>query len=73
MASNVANCGGLLIDGSTIVVDSVTKAIKVGGDNIVVTPAVAQADSEATTVELLLADFNTLLANLRTAGFIATE
>ncbi|RBP89393.1 head fiber protein [Cytobacillus firmus] len=36
------------------------------------TQAVAQVDSTATDVAGLVADFNTLLANLRTAGIIAT-
>ena len=38
-----------------------------------VVPAAAQADSEAATVEALKEDFNTLLAALRTAGFIAAN
>ena len=37
-----------------------------------ITPAAAQADSEATTIASLKEDFNTLLAALRTAGFMAT-
>jgi hypothetical protein len=36
-------------------------------------PAVAQADSTATDVAGLVADFNTLLYNLRTAGIIKQE
>lgn len=36
-------------------------------------PAEAQADSEATTVEELVDDFNALLAKFRAAGFIAEE
>jgi len=35
------------------------------------TPAAAQADSTATTVAQIVSDFNTLLANLRSAGIIA--
>lgn len=36
-----------------------------------ITPAAAQADSEATTIATLKADFNALLAALRTAGLLA--
>ena len=36
-----------------------------------ITPAAAQADSEATTIAALKADFNALLAALRTAGLLA--
>lgn len=32
-----------------------------------------QADSEATTVELLVADFNALLAKLKAAGLMAAD
>jgi len=35
--------------------------------------AAAQADSTATTVAGLVADFNSLLAKLRAAGYLATE
>ena len=38
-----------------------------------ITPAAYQAASEATTVGLLRADFNTLLANLKAAGLVASE
>lgn len=38
-----------------------------------VTPAAAQADSEATTVAALKGDFNDLLAKLRAAGLMAEE
>ena len=34
-----ANCGGLLIDNSTIVVDATTKAIKVASGTTIVAPA----------------------------------
>ena len=37
-----------------------------------VTPAAAQADSEATTIAGLKEDFNALLAAMRTAGLLAT-
>ena len=36
-----------------------------------ITPAAAQADSEATTIAMLKTDFNALLAALRTAGLLA--
>ena len=36
-----------------------------------ITPAAAQADSEATTIAALKTDFNALLAALRTAGLLA--
>ena len=38
-----------------------------------ITPAAAQADSEATTVGALKNDFNGLLAKLRAAGLMAVE
>ena len=38
-----------------------------------VTPAAYQAASTATTVALLRDDFNTLLANLKAAGFVSDE
>jgi len=42
------------------------------GAKLTATQAAAQADSAATDIAGLVADFNTLLANLRTAGIIAT-
>lgn len=36
-------------------------------------PMSIQADSTATTIEGLVADFNALLSKLRTAGLMATE
>lgn len=107
-----ANCGGLIIDGDTLVVDSTTKALKVASGTTIVAPATdstlggvipdgdiitidvdgnitvtdasetdkgvvlqaeLQADSEATTVEGLVTDFNALLAKLQTAGIMASE
>ena len=55
-----ANCGGLLIDNSTIVVDATTKALKVASGTVlapdattttkgIVLQSEAQADSVATT------------------------
>lgn len=38
-----------------------------------VTPAAAQADSTATEISDLVADFNALLAKLRTAGLMEDE
>ena len=35
--------------------------------------AAAQADSTAATIDALVTDFNDLLANLRTAGLLASE
>ena len=77
-----ANCGGLVIDGSTLVVDSTTKALKVASGTTlapdattttkgIVKQSVAQADSTATDIAGLKADFNALLAKLRTAGILA--
>ncbi|MBR2571600.1 MAG: Head fiber protein [Clostridia bacterium] len=43
-----------------------------GSSGTVLTPAAAQADSEATTIAALKEDFNTLLAALRTAGLMET-
>ena len=42
-------------------------------EGIELTRAVAQADSEATTIAVLKDDFNALLLKLRTAGILATE
>ena len=76
-----ANCGGLLIDNSTIVVDATTKALKVASGTVlapdasttvkgVVLQSGAQADSVATTASGVVTDFNALLAKLRTAGIL---
>lgn len=37
------------------------------------TPAAFQADSVATTIEELVTEFNSLLANLKAAGLMASE
>ena len=59
--------GGIKVgDGLSIDADGVLSA-----DGI--TPAENQAASEATSVELLLADFNALLAKLKAAGFMAAD
>ncbi len=68
-----ANCGGLLIDGVTIVKDATTKQLKVADGVVVLTPATYQADSVATDVAGIVADFNALLLKLQTAGLMATE
>ena len=76
-----ANCGGLLIDNSTIVVDATTKALKVASGTVlapdattttkgIVLQSEAQADSVATTASGVVTDFNALLAKLRTAGIL---
>jgi len=50
-----------------------TLEIKPGATVTGLPKATAQADSTATTVAGLVADFNSLLAKLRTAGYLATE
>ena len=77
-----ANCGGLLIDGVTLVKDPTTRQLKVASGTVlapdattatkgIVKQSVAQADSIATDVAGLKSDFNALLAKLRTAGILA--
>ena len=77
-----ANCGGLLIDGVTLVKDPTTRQLKVASGTTlapdattttkgIVKQSVAQADSTATDIAGLKADFNALLAKLRTAGILA--
>ena len=57
--------GGVKVGSGLTITDGVLSA-----DGV--TPATAQADSEATTIDALKEDFNTLLAALRTAGLLAT-
>lgn len=57
--------GGVKIGSGLTITDGVLSA-----DGI--TPAAAQADSEATTIAGLKEDLNALLAALRTAGLLAT-
>ena len=68
--------GGVIPDG-TIITVSETGAITVPSatDTVkgVVKQATNQADSTATTVELLLADFNALLLKLKTAGIMVAD
>ena len=64
-AATVSTLGGVKVgSGLSITAEGVLSA-----DGI--TPAAAQADSEATTIATLKADFNALLAALRTAGLLA--
>ena len=77
----IAGCGGLKIDGTTLVVDGTTGSLKVASGTTIVPDATtttkgavleaeAQADSVATTIAGLVVDFNALLAKLRTSGAI---
>ena len=64
-AATASTLGGIKVgNGLSITAEGVLSA-----DGI--TPAAAQADSEATTIATLKADFNALLAALRTAGLLA--
>ena len=84
MAKVLNGCGVLKVDETTIELDDDTNIIKVK-DGVVALPtattsvlggvkqATNQADSTATTVELLLADFNALLLKLKTAGIMEAD
>lgn len=84
MAKVLKGCGVLKVDETTIELDDATNIIKVK-DGVVALPtattsvlggvkqATNQADSTATTVELLLADFNALLLKLKTAGIMVAD
>ena len=64
-AATTSTLGGIKVgSGLSITAEGVLSA-----DGI--TPAAAQADSEATTIAALKTDFNELLAALRTAGLLA--
>ena len=64
-AATTSTLGGIKVgSGLSITAEGVLSA-----DGI--TPAAAQADSEATTIARLKTDFNALLAALRTAGLLA--
>lgn len=64
-AATASTLGGIKVgSGLSITAEGVLSA-----DGI--TPAAAQANSEATTIATLKADFNALLAALRTAGLLA--
>ena len=62
--ASASTLGGIKVGSGLTITDGVLSA-----DGI--TPAAAQADSEATTIAALKEDFNTLLAALRTAGLVA--
>lgn len=77
------NCGGLMYDATTLEVNANKElAVKSG---VVALPEASttvlggvkqstnQANSTATTVELLVADFNALLAKLKTAGIMVAD
>ena len=82
MAKVLKGCGVLKVDETTIELDDATNIISVK-DGVVALPnattsvlggvkqSANQADSVATTVELLVTDFNALLAKLKTAGLMA--
>lgn len=84
MAKVLNGCGVLKVDETTIKLDDTTNVISVK-DGVVALPnatttviggvkqATNQADSTATTVELLLADFNALLLKLKTAGLMDAD
>lgn len=84
MAKVLNGCGVLKVDETTIKLDDATNVISVA-DGVVTLPiatasvlggvkqATNQADSTATTVELLLADFNALLLKLKTAGIMVAD
>ena len=84
MAKTLNGCGVLKVDDTTIALNDATNVISVK-DGVVALPdatttvaggvlqATNQADSEATTVELLVADFNALLAKLKTAGIMEAD
>ena len=77
------NCGGLMYDATTLEVNA-NKELAVK-DGVVALPEASttvlggvkqsanQADSTATTVELLVTDFNALLAKLKTAGIMVAD
>ena len=84
MAKVLNGCGVLKVDETTIELDDATNVISVK-DGVVALPdatttvvggvkqATNQAISTATTVELLLADFNALLLKLKTAGIMVAD
>ena len=84
MAKVLKGCGVLKVDETTIELDDATNIISVK-DGVVALPnatttvvggvkqSTNQADSTATTVELLVADFNALLAKLKTAGIMVAD
>lgn len=84
MAKVLNGCGVLKVDETTIELDDTTNVISVKAGVVAlpdatttvvggVKQATNQADSTATTVELLLADFNALLLKLKTAGIMVAD
>lgn len=61
--ASASTLGGVKVGSGLTITDGVLSA-----DGV--TPAAAQADSEATTIAALKEDFNTLLAALRAAGLM---
>ena len=61
--ASASTLGGIKVGSGLTITDGVLSA-----DGV--TPAAAQADSEATTIAVLKEDFNTLLAALRAAGLM---
>ena len=84
MAKVLNGCGVLKVDDTTIKLDDATNIISVK-DGVVALPdatttvaggvlqATNQADSVATDVVGLVADFNALLAKLKTAGIMVAD
>ena len=84
MAKTLNGCGVLKVDDVTIALNDTTNVISVK-DGVVALPdasatvaggvlqATNQADSVATDVEGLVADFNALLAKLKTAGIMVAD
>ena len=84
MAKALNGCGVLKVDDITIKLDDATNVISVK-DGVVSLPnattsvvggikqSANQADSVATTVELLVTDLNALLAKLKTAGIMVAD
>lgn len=84
MAKVLNGCGVLKVDETTIELDDATNVISVK-DGVVALPnatttvvggvkqATNQADSTATEVAGIVADFNALLAKLKTAGIMVAD
>ena len=83
MAKVINGCGVITVDETTIEIsDANVISVK---DGVVALPnattsvlggvkqSANQADSTATTVELLVTDFNALLAKLKTAGIMVAD
>lgn len=83
MAKVINGCGVITVDETTIEIsDANVISVK---DGVVALPnattsvlggvkqSANQADSVATTVELLVTDFNALLAKLKTAGIMVAD